>query len=105
MFRISQNGQEPIVDVGTVVEIEPAIREFKARRYDVDEIRADPLPSGHTSRPWGTVISGAMGLSSSSPILGLNRNAELAGRGPSREDPAASALPLDNGLSPTMIRW
>jgi hypothetical protein len=25
-------------------------------RYDVDEIRADPFPSGHTSRSWGRMI-------------------------------------------------
>jgi hypothetical protein len=26
-------------------------------RYHVDEISADPLPSGHTSRRWGAVIT------------------------------------------------
>ena len=24
--------------------------------YDVDEIRAEPFPSGHTSRSWGRLI-------------------------------------------------
>ena len=45
-----------ITDVETVQEIEFATRESKAGRYHVDEISADPLPSGHTSRRWGIVI-------------------------------------------------
>ena len=53
---ISQNGQEPVIDVDNVEAIEPAIRESKPGRYHVDEISADPLPSGHTSRRWGIVI-------------------------------------------------
>ncbi len=56
MYRISRNGQEPIIDVDTVEDNEPAVRDLKAVRYDVDEISADPLPSGHTSRRWGVVI-------------------------------------------------
>ena len=43
-------------DVDTVDDIEPAIRELKAGRYDMDEISAAPLPSGHTSTRWGVVI-------------------------------------------------
>jgi hypothetical protein len=45
MYRISRNGQEPIVDVDQVEAIEPAIRSSEPGRYHVDEIRADPLPS------------------------------------------------------------
>jgi hypothetical protein len=56
MYCISQNGQEPIIDVDTIEDIEPAIRDWKAGRYDVDEISADPLPSGHTSGRWSVVI-------------------------------------------------
>ncbi len=56
MYRITHNGQEPIIDVDTLADIEPAIRDWKAGRYDVDEISADPWPSGHTSRRWGVVI-------------------------------------------------
>jgi hypothetical protein len=56
MFRITQDGQEPIADVDFEEDIEPAIRAWKPGRYRVDEIRADgdPFPSGHTSRAWGT---------------------------------------------------
>ncbi len=56
MFRISQNGQEPIVDVDSIEQIEPVIRSSPPGRYHVDEISADPLPSRHTSRRWGLAI-------------------------------------------------
>jgi hypothetical protein len=50
VFRISKNGQAPIVDVDTVAEIERAIRSNPPRRYHVDELPTTPFPSGHTSR-------------------------------------------------------
>jgi hypothetical protein len=53
MFRLSRNGQEPIVDVDTLEQIEPVIRCAEPGRYHIDEITRDPLPSGHTSRRWG----------------------------------------------------
>ncbi len=56
MFRISRNGQDPIIDVDQVEAIEPAIRSSEPGRYHVDEISRDPLPSGHTSRRWGVGI-------------------------------------------------
>ncbi len=61
MFRITQNGQEPIVDVDTIDQLEPAIRSSEPGRYHVDEISGDPLPSGHTSRRWGIAIERADG--------------------------------------------
>jgi hypothetical protein len=45
MFRISRNGQEPIIDVDQVEAIEPANRWSEPGRYHVDEISADPLPA------------------------------------------------------------
>jgi hypothetical protein len=56
VFRISQNGQETIVDVDTLDHLEPAIRSSKPGCYHMDEISADPLPSGHNSRRWGAGI-------------------------------------------------
>ncbi len=50
MFRISHPDREAILDVDQVEAIEPAIRSSEPGRYHVDEIAADPLPSGHTSR-------------------------------------------------------
>jgi hypothetical protein len=44
------------VDVDSVERIEPVIRAAKQGRYHVDEISADPLPTGHTSRRWGVGI-------------------------------------------------
>jgi hypothetical protein len=56
MYRISQNGQEPIVDVDQVEAIEPATSSSEAGRYHTDQISRDALPSGHTSRRWGIGI-------------------------------------------------
>jgi hypothetical protein len=56
VYRISRPGREAITDIGTVEAIEEAIRAGEPGRYHIDEIAADPLPSGHTSRRWGTAI-------------------------------------------------
>jgi hypothetical protein len=56
VFRISQAGQEPFIDVDTVDQIEPAIRSCAPGRYHVDEISADLLPSGHSSRRYAVAI-------------------------------------------------
>ena len=61
MFRISRNGQEPIVNADTVEEIEPVIRASEPGCYHVDELPAKPFPSGHTSRRWGIGIKKADG--------------------------------------------
>jgi hypothetical protein len=56
IYRISRNGHELIIEVDQVEAIEPAIRSSEPGLYHVDEISADPLPSGHTSRRWGVGI-------------------------------------------------
>ena len=56
MYRISRNGQVPIVDVDAVEAIKPAIRSSEPGRYHVDAISAEPLPSGYTSRRSGIGI-------------------------------------------------
>jgi hypothetical protein len=61
MFRISRNGQEPIVDVGALEEIEPVIRRSEPGQYLIDEMSRDPLPSGQISRRWGFGIKRADG--------------------------------------------
>jgi hypothetical protein len=38
MFRISQPGRRPIIDVAQVDEIEPAIRARRAGRYHIDQV-------------------------------------------------------------------
>jgi hypothetical protein len=53
MYRISRPGREPSTDVDLVEAVEGAIRAGGPGYYHVDEISADPLPSGHTSRRWG----------------------------------------------------
>jgi len=61
MYRISGNGQEPIVDVDLVEAIEPVMRSNKPGRYHVGEISSEPLPSGHTSRRWESESIETMG--------------------------------------------
>jgi hypothetical protein len=55
MFRVSHQG-EGIDDADTIDGAGEIVRDQPARRYDVDEIRADPFLSGHTSRSWGRRI-------------------------------------------------
>ena len=56
MFRISTGMDWPILDVTTVGETCAAIRARKPGRFHIDEIIADPLPSGRTSRRWGVGV-------------------------------------------------
>ncbi len=72
MYRISQNGQEPIVDVDTVDQLEPAIRASEPGRYHVDEIVPPIRSLVATLRAAGVSGStGAMGRLSLTPIRGL----------------------------------
>ena len=57
MFRVSQHGEgigaaDTIEGAREIVQGQPS-----AGRYDVDEIRAEPFPSGHTSRSWAQMIA------------------------------------------------
>ena len=56
MFRVSRDGQEPVVDVAQVEAIGPVVQRSQLGRYHVDENGDDMLPSRHTSRRWGVVI-------------------------------------------------
>jgi hypothetical protein len=55
MFRVSHRG-EGIDDADTIEGAWGIVRGQPPGRYDVDEIRAEPFPSGHTSRQWGRLI-------------------------------------------------
>ncbi len=55
MFRVSHGG-EAIDDAQTIDGAREVVRGLQPGRYDVDEIRVDPFPSGHTSRQWGRMI-------------------------------------------------
>jgi hypothetical protein len=55
MFRVSHRG-EGIDDADTLEGARGIVRGQPPGRYDVDEIRAEPFPSGHTSRQWGRLI-------------------------------------------------
>jgi hypothetical protein len=54
MFRISRG--KTGFDADTLDDAQEKLRFAKPGRYDVDEIRADPFPSGHTWRAWGQLI-------------------------------------------------
>jgi hypothetical protein len=55
MFQVSHRG-EGIADADTIEGAREIVRRQTPGRYDVDEIRAEPFPSGHTSRQWGRLI-------------------------------------------------
>jgi hypothetical protein len=55
MFRVRHRG-EGIDDADTIQCARGIVRSQSPGRYDVDEIRAEPLPSGHTSRQWDRLI-------------------------------------------------
>ena len=61
MVRISHIARRTAVDIDSIDEVEPAIASRKPGRYHIDQISAEPLPSGHTSRRWGIGIKGTDG--------------------------------------------
>jgi hypothetical protein len=66
MFRVSRRG-DGIDDAETIGGAREIVRGQAPGRYDVDEIRAEPFPSGHTSRRWGTAIKHLDGRCSLNP--------------------------------------
>jgi hypothetical protein len=60
MFRVTQRGKA-IDDADTLHGARQIVQGQPPGRYDVDEIPADPFPSGHTSRQWGRMIRHAHG--------------------------------------------
>ena len=54
MFRVSQD--DLIGDADTIEAAKEIVRVQRPGRYHVDEISADPFPSGHTSHRWGVAI-------------------------------------------------
>jgi hypothetical protein len=55
MFRVNHR-REGTDDARTIGGVREIVGGQAPGGYDVDEIRAEPLPSGHTSRSWGRVI-------------------------------------------------
>ena len=55
MFRVS-HPCEGIDDAQTLDGARQIVHGQQPGRFDVDEIRADPFPSGHTSRQWGRMF-------------------------------------------------
>ena len=59
MYRVTQG--EDGFDADSIENAREALRAGEPGRYHIDEIAADPLPSGHTSRRWGVGIKRADG--------------------------------------------
>ena len=55
MFRVSHQS-EGIDDADTIDGDREIVRKQPPGHYDVQEIRAEPFPAGHTSRQWGRLI-------------------------------------------------
>jgi hypothetical protein len=55
MFRVGHRDEE-LDDSNTIEGTRQIDQGEPPGRYDVDEIRAKPFPSGQTSRQWGRLI-------------------------------------------------
>jgi hypothetical protein len=55
MFRVNHKGKG-LGDADTIEGAREIVRGQRPGTYGVDETRADPFPSGHTSRSWGRMI-------------------------------------------------
>jgi hypothetical protein len=55
MFRVSHSGKG-IDDADTIDGARAIVQGQPPGRYDVEEIRSEPFPSGHTCRSWGRMI-------------------------------------------------
>jgi hypothetical protein len=55
MFRVSHKG-EGIDNTDSIEGAREVVQGQPPGRYDVDVIRTDPFPSGHTSRAWGRMV-------------------------------------------------
>jgi hypothetical protein len=67
IFGISRPDDDRVVDVDSVEQVQRTISSGKPGRYYIDEISADPLPSGHASRRWGVAIKHRDGTVSLDP--------------------------------------
>ena len=56
LFRIDDRDGEMLADADSLDGVTEVVRKAAPGRYHVDEISAVPLPSGHTSRRWGSAI-------------------------------------------------
>ena len=56
MLRANGSQGDPVGAAPDVEGMRRLVECFDPGRYHVEEIAADPLPSGHTSRRWGVAI-------------------------------------------------
>lgn len=53
ILRVNNPDGDPIGTAESDEGVERLLEDLPPGRYHIDEISADPLPSGHTSRRWG----------------------------------------------------
>jgi hypothetical protein len=56
MLRVTDPQGDPVGAASTVEGLRRPVERLGPGRYHVAEIDADPLPSGHTSRRWGSAL-------------------------------------------------
>jgi hypothetical protein len=56
MLRVNDPQRDPVGAASDVKGLRHLAESLGPGRYHVDQIAADPLPSGHTSRRWGSAI-------------------------------------------------
>jgi hypothetical protein len=56
ILRVNNPHGEPVGTAESPEGVERRLQDIRPGRYHIDEIRRDPLPSGHTSRRWGVAI-------------------------------------------------
>jgi hypothetical protein len=56
ILRINDESGDPIGTARSIVGVAELLVDSRPGVYHIDEISADPLPSGHTSRRWGIAI-------------------------------------------------
>ena len=56
LFRIVDHDGEMLSETDSLDRVTEVVCRAPTGCYHVDEISADPLPSGHTSRRWGCAV-------------------------------------------------
>ena len=56
ILRINDPDGDPIGSDESILGVGRLLESVPPGRYHIDEISADPLPSGHTSRRWGVAL-------------------------------------------------
>jgi hypothetical protein len=56
IYRLVDTNGELLASDDSIGPLKGCVGDLGPGRYDVDEIRAEPGPSGHTRRRWGVIF-------------------------------------------------